>query len=114
MISGVADHRVVFITREAEGGSFVDRGYSSTATSQGVWSGELHMTIDLPAGWLGAAIRPPHADDGEQEILLPRGTRFIVKKYDDYSGHVTLEVDQTHLGAKHGKVGEPEKMKEAA
>lgn len=70
------------------GGTFVDRGYSSTSGRiGGGWTG-LKMKITCPAGSKGASIRAHSQHSSEDEILLPRNAVFKVLK---------MESDMIHL-----------------
>lgn len=83
-----------------EGTKFVDRGFVSTSTNTGTAQGfasGLTFAIKVPKGSMGAAVRGEHDGDGENEILIPRNSAFIVKSYDPHSGHVEVELDQSHL-----------------
>ncbi len=88
-----------------EGTKFIDHGYVSTSTSTGVWSGSLQMHISVKKGQRGVYVDSVSTYKGEKEVLLPRGSAFVVTKFDRTNSVVHVELDQSHFkegGAYHG------------
>lgn len=62
------------------GQAVTEHGFSSTSFSSGVWSGNVRMWIRVPKGFnaihmngIAGSVHP-----GEKELLLPRGTRYVI------------------------------------
>lgn len=64
--------------KKFEGKLFVDRAPLSTSVTEGTWSGNLHMTIDLPEGTPAAFVKSISANPSEDEMLLALGTKYRV------------------------------------
>jgi hypothetical protein len=64
--------------KKLEGKLFTDRAPLSTSVSSGTWSGNVHMTIDLPAGTPAAFIKSISANPSEDEMLLALGLNYRV------------------------------------
>lgn len=75
-----------------EGCIFVDKGFISTSVSTGTWSGSLKFVITAKKGTKGAAIGKWSSHKSEQEVLLPRLTKFHVTKYDHDKSLIEVEV----------------------
>lgn len=80
------------------GAAFVDRGFISTSTHQGVWHGSMQMVITVKKGQSGAAVKDWSQHSGENEVILPRNTMFKVTKMEDGGNTLHVEIDQTHVG----------------
>lgn len=80
------------------GAAFVDRGFISTSTHQGVWSGSMQMVITVKKGQSGAAVKQWSQHSGENEVILPRNTMFKVTKMEDGGNTLHVEIDQSHVG----------------
>lgn len=61
-----------------DGKVFIDRGFFSTSVSEGVWSGNVHMTVELPKGVPVAWVKPISRHKGEDELLLAAGLKYRV------------------------------------
>lgn len=72
-----------------------DNGYLSTSTNGGTWGGDVHLKILLPAGtrglWVNTTGGSSHSN--EKEIILPRGSQFIVHERVETGGAVVLYVE---------------------
>jgi hypothetical protein len=79
-----------------EGGKFIDKGYSSTSTHTGKWSGDLHLVISVKKGQRGAAVKEHSNHAAENEVVLPRGSAFVIKKIEG-PGMFYVELDQSHM-----------------
>ena len=79
------------------GAKFVDHGYVSTSTNHGTWSGSLKMNITVKKGQKGAYVDEMSANQGEKEMILPRGSAFVVTKFDRKAGVVDVVLDQSHF-----------------
>lgn len=62
------------------GEKITEHGYSSTSFSQDVWSGNVKMWIHVPKGMNAIMMNgiKGSVHSSEKELLLPRGTRFVV------------------------------------
>ena len=80
------------------GAAFVDRGFISTSTHQGVWHGSMQMVITVKKGQSGAAVQQWSQHSGENEVILPRNTMFKVTKMEDGGNTLHVEIDQSHVG----------------
>lgn len=80
-----------------EGTKFIDRGYVSTSAGTNKWHGSMTFKITCPKGTKGAAIGKWSHHPGEQEVLLPRNSAFVVKSWDPNSNVVHVELDQSHF-----------------
>ena len=73
---------------EAEGGIVKDFGMISTSLRPSVWSGNIHLRIVCGEGVKGCYVAPNpdtggkaiSQHPGEQEVVLPYGTKFFVRK----------------------------------
>lgn len=81
----------------AVGAKFLDRGYVSSSTHSGAWHGELTMKINAKKGQRGASVVKHSAHPDENEVLLPRGSFFVVKSYDPAKGEMEVDLDQSHM-----------------
>ncbi len=61
-----------------DGKVFIDRGFFSTSVLEGVWSGNVHMTVELPKGVPVAWVKPISQHKGEDELLLAAGLKYRV------------------------------------
>ena len=84
--SGYAD------IKKLEGKLFVDRAPLSTSVSSGTWSGNVHLTIDLPAGTPAAFIKSISANPSEDEMLLALGLNYRVVSVKDTGYNNVIEV----------------------
>lgn len=85
-VSGYAD------IKKLEGKLFVDRAPLSTSVSPGTWSGNVRMTIDLPAGTPAAFIKSISANPNEDEMLLALGLNYRVVSVTDTGYNNVIEV----------------------
>lgn len=83
-----------------EGTKFVDHGYVSTTTHSGTWGGDMQFVITVKAGQRGASVKNWSSHSGENEVVLPRSSGFVVKKFDRESGVAYVELDQSHIESK--------------
>ena len=73
---------------EGEGAILQEFGLISTSTNSGTWSGRVHLKITCGEGVKGLYVASnPHGgggaiskNPGENEIILPYGTKFMVTK----------------------------------
>ncbi len=79
------------------GTKFVDHGYISTSTHKGTWSGDMQWVITVKKGQKGASVKKLSHYSGENEVLLPRGSAFVVKSFDRKTGVAHVELDQSHI-----------------
>jgi hypothetical protein len=91
------DYAKILMSTMMKGTSFVDRGFISTSTSEGMWSGELQMVIKCPKGSKGAAIKRLSSHPGEHEVLLARNSILVVEEYNAGAKRMTVRLDQSHL-----------------
>lgn len=82
------------------GARIPDRGFISTSTHKGTWSGDLQMVISVKKGQKGASVKAGSSHSGENEVMLPRNTMFVVKKFDREANVVHVELDQSNLEGK--------------
>lgn len=81
-----------------EGTKFIDRGFVSTsAKDDWNWGSGMTFEIEVPAGSKGAAIGKWSHHSHEMEVLLPRGSAFVVTHYDPKNNLVKVRLDQGHL-----------------
>lgn len=81
-----------------EGTKFIDRGFVSTSAKEGWdWGSGMTFEIEVPAGSKGAAIGKWSHHSHEMEVLLPRGSAFVVTHYDPKNNLVKVRLDQDHL-----------------
>jgi 8-oxo-dGTP pyrophosphatase MutT (NUDIX family) len=72
--------------KKFEGKLFTDRAPLSTSVTQGTWVGNVHLTIDLPAGTPAAFIKSISSNPSEDEMLLALGLNYRVISVKD-TGH---------------------------
>lgn len=63
------------------GHSFVDRGFTSAGVSASDAWGGCKMHIFVPAGSQGMYVDPISAHPGEHELLLQRGSEYVIRSY---------------------------------
>lgn len=90
-----------------EGGSFQEKGFSSTSADPEVWHGDMQFVISIKKGQKGSYVDASSAHSGEKEFILPKDTRYSVKKihtvqpgqptYGGVNYRVHVEIDQSHL-----------------
>ena len=78
--------------KKLEGKLFTDRAPLSTSVSSGTWSGNVHLTIDLPAGTPAAFIKSISVNPSEDEMLLALGLNYRVVSVKDTGYNNVIEV----------------------
>jgi hypothetical protein len=83
-----------------------DPAFASTSISHGVWHGNVHIKINVPAGTRGAYLSTTMMT-GEKEILLPRKTRYRIDHVEDRGAHHNDGRFQVHMTVlpKHEQTG---------
>jgi len=77
-----------------EGGSFQEKGFSSTSTHEEVWYGDLKLKITIKKGQKAAGVKAYSANPSEQEVVLPRKTVYHVTKYEPGSDYAEVYISQ--------------------
>lgn len=92
------DYAKILQSMAMEGMKFTDKGFISTSTDPNfhLHSG-LKMKINVKKGTKGAAIRPSGTSDGENEVVLQRGSALVIKKLDFANNIMEVDVDQSHF-----------------
>lgn len=75
--------------KEMVGTVFEDKGYMSTSVGSG-FSGDLRFMIDIPRGTPARYVDTMSTHQGEKELLLPRGTKFMVEGVKQEGGYTTI------------------------
>lgn len=75
---GLTDNAKFADIKKFEGKLFVDRAPMSTSISQSTWSGNVHLTIDLPEGTPAIYIENISQNKSELEMLLALGLKYRV------------------------------------
>lgn len=61
-----------------EGKTFIDRGFFSSSVTDGVWSGNLWMTLEVAKGVPAAWVKQISKNPQEDELLLAAGLKYRV------------------------------------
>lgn len=81
------------------GAKIQDKGFISSTTKFDLnfkgGSGAAKIKINVPAGSMGATIKPGGAGDGEYEVLLMRDSVYVVKSYDPVNRYLEVDLDQS-------------------
>lgn len=87
---------------EAQGSVIKEFGIISTSTSTSVWSGDVHLKITAAPGAKGLFVgygpngaKSISQNPGENEIILPFGSRFYVKKVETKLNNSSKKVSKT-------------------
>lgn len=83
VLRGVSDSNLNFFGKLKVGDSFKEHGYSSASVSK-PFPGNVKIHITVPKGHPAAPIPSNHPH--EEEVLLPRGTKFHVTKIEPNQG----------------------------
>jgi hypothetical protein len=72
-----------------------DNGFLSSSVNGGTWSGQVHLKILMPAGAKGlwANTTGGSSHPGENEVILPRGSQFLVLDRQETGGATVLYVE---------------------
>ena len=76
------------------GSVITEKGILSTSTKTGVWGGDVQLNITVGKGVKGLPVKSHSQSPHEFEVMLPAGTKFLIKKItkSQYGGSVTLDV----------------------
>lgn len=71
-----------------EGKTFIDRGFFSSSVTEGTWSGNLHMTLEVAKGVPAAWVKQISKNPSENEMLLAAGLKYRVVSVEKGYGNV--------------------------